>query len=160
MGNPLDWDKAKQPSTPFFAPRPEESWSVPEIKKSRSNGSRGHVLDSNIIGARRGGQSGLDQDISKSRSRGSLGPSASPEGRSPPHCRSPISSTSAGSDRGDLLTRHPLGKRALARCSGCGAVREISLVAGVPSCGCHVRATPAADNAAQAPSPQPRTSSG
>ena len=35
-----------------------------------------------------------------------------------------------------LLGRDPLGKRALARCSGCAAVREISLVDGIPSCGC------------------------
>jgi hypothetical protein len=35
-----------------------------------------------------------------------------------------------------LLGRDALGKRALARCCGCGTVREIGLTDGVPSCGC------------------------
>ena len=35
-----------------------------------------------------------------------------------------------------LYSKDPLGKRALAKCSHCQTVREISLVDGVPACGC------------------------
>jgi len=35
-----------------------------------------------------------------------------------------------------LLRRDRTGKRAVARCSNCGLIREIGLAGGIPSCGC------------------------
>jgi Helicase conserved C-terminal domain len=49
-----------------------------------------------------------------------------------------------------ILGRDPLGKRALAKCSGCGAVHEISIVDGVPSCGCNARRSAGAESFSEA----------